>query len=82
MHVLVLLKNVVETNEVSIVVDGEGTISDREDWREQFWAEVLLIVKALRSEESLERGVFSMRDWLNIRLFTISGKGGNPDAGS
>lgn len=45
-----------------------------EDWRISFLSELLMVLKALQHEKLLDRRVFSLEEWLNIRFLTISGK--------
>ena len=45
----------------------------QEAWKPVFWAEVLTVVKALRAEKDLQGRNFSLNDWMQLRILTISG---------
>lgn len=45
-----------------------------EPWKPIFWAEVAIVARALLAEGNLEKGKFSMVEWLKLRVLTISGK--------
>ena len=51
---------------------GSGIM--REAWKPVFWAEVATVAKALLAEKDLEGGAFTMSEWLDLRVLTISGK--------
>lgn len=46
----------------------------REPWKEVFWSEVATVARALLAEQDLEDQEFTMQEWLDLRVITISGK--------
>lgn len=45
----------------------------REPWKEVFWSEVATVARTLLSEQDLDEGTFTMQEWLELRVLTISG---------
>ena len=45
----------------------------REPWKEVFWSEVATVARALLAEQDLDDQKFTMREWLDLRVITISG---------
>lgn len=45
----------------------------REPWKEVFWSEVQVVARALLGEKDLEDAKFTMPQWLDLRIITISG---------
>ena len=45
----------------------------REPWKEIFWAEVATVARALLAEQDLDEERFTMQEWLDLRIVTISG---------
>lgn len=45
----------------------------RERWKEVFWSEVATVARTLLAEQDLDDQKFTMREWLNLRVLTISG---------
>ena len=45
----------------------------REPWKEIFWSEVATVARALLAEQDLDEERFSMQEWLDLRVVTISG---------
>ena len=45
-----------------------------EPWKRYFWREVLEVVKALQTEKALLGRRFSLREWIEVRQLTISGR--------
>ena len=50
-----------------------STCMVEEAWKPIFWAEVLTVAKALRAEKTLQARTFSLNDWMQLRILTISG---------
>lgn len=48
--------------------------SNRGPWKEVFWSEVATVARALLAEQDLEDQEFTMQEWLDLRVLTISGK--------
>ena len=46
----------------------------REPWKEVFWSEVATVARALLAEQDLDDQEFTMQEWLDLRIVTISGK--------
>ena len=46
----------------------------REPWKEVFWSEVATVARALLAEQDLDDQAFTMQEWLDLRILTISGK--------
>lgn len=44
-----------------------------EPWKEVFWSEVQVVARALLGEKDLEDSKFTMIQWLDLRVVTISG---------
>ncbi|KAH0542451.1 hypothetical protein FGG08_003122 [Glutinoglossum americanum] len=55
-------------------VRGNSNAVVAESWKSHFWREILTVVKALQAEGSLRGRNFSMREWMDIRLLTISAR--------
>lgn len=47
--------------------------SIREPWKEVFWSEVATVARALLAEQDLDDQAFTMQEWLDLRVLTISG---------
>ena len=45
----------------------------REPWKEVFWSEVAIVARALLAEQDLDEERFTMQEWLDLRVVTISG---------
>ena len=45
----------------------------REPWKEVFWSEVATVARTLLAEQDLEDNTFTMQEWLDLRVLTISG---------
>lgn len=45
----------------------------REPWKEVFWSEVATVARALLAEQDLDDQNFTMQEWLDLRILTISG---------
>lgn len=45
----------------------------REPWKEVFWSEVATVARALLAEQELDDKHFTMNEWLDLRVLTISG---------
>ena len=45
----------------------------REPWKEVFWSEVATVARALLAEQELDDKHFTMNEWLDLRVITISG---------
>ena len=45
----------------------------REPWKEVFWSEVATVARALLAEQDLDEKRFTMQEWLDLRVVTISG---------
>ena len=45
----------------------------REQWKEVFWSEVATVARTLLAEQDLDDQKFTMREWLDLRVLTISG---------
>ena len=45
----------------------------REPWKEVFWSEVATVARALLAEQDLDDQAFTMQEWLDLRVLTISG---------
>ena len=45
----------------------------REPWKEIFWSEVATVARALLAEQDLDEERFTMQEWLDLRVITISG---------
>lgn len=45
----------------------------REPWKEVFWSEVATVARALLAEQDLDDQKFTMQEWLDLRVLTISG---------
>ena len=45
-----------------------------EAWKPVLWTEVRTVVRALLAEKDLQGRTFSMDEWLDLRVLTISGK--------
>ena len=45
----------------------------REPWKEIFWSEVATVARALLAEQDLDEERFTMQEWLDLRILTISG---------
>ena len=45
----------------------------REPWKEVFWSEVATVARALLAEQDLDEQEFTMQEWLDLRVLTISG---------
>lgn len=45
----------------------------REPWKEVFWSEVATVARALLAEQDLDNRKFTMHEWLDLRVLTISG---------
>lgn len=46
----------------------------REPWKEVFWSEVQVVARALLGEKDLEDAKFTMPQWLDLRIITISAR--------
>lgn len=44
-----------------------------EPWKEVFWSEVATVARALLAEQDLDDQTFTMQEWLDLRVLTISG---------
>ena len=44
-----------------------------EPWKEVFWSEVAIVARALLAEQDLDNQAFTMQEWLDLRIVTISG---------
>ena len=55
----------------------DTTYTVQEAWKPVFWAEVLTVVRALRAEKDLHGRNFSLNDWMQLRILTISGPSSN-----
>ena len=45
----------------------------REPWKEVFWSEVATVARTLLAEQDLDDNTFTMQEWLELRVLTISG---------
>lgn len=45
----------------------------REPWKEVFWSEVATVARALLAEQDLDDQSFTVQEWLDLRILTISG---------
>ncbi len=45
----------------------------REPWKEVFWSEVATVARTLLAEQDLDEQGFTMQEWLDLRVLTISG---------
>ena len=45
----------------------------REQWKEVFWSEVATVARTLLAEQDLDDEKFTMQEWLDLRVLTISG---------
>ena len=45
----------------------------REPWKDVFWSEVATVARTLLAEQDLNDQEFTMREWLDLRILTISG---------
>ena len=45
----------------------------REPWKEVFWSEVATVARTLLAEQDLDAQTFTMQEWLDLRVLTISG---------
>ncbi|SLM39178.1 Terpenoid synthase [Lasallia pustulata] len=45
-----------------------------EAWKPAFWAEILTVVEALNAEKDLQGRAFSMAEWMDLRILTISAR--------
>ena len=45
----------------------------REPWKEVFWSEVAIVARTLLAEQDLDEQGFTMQEWLDLRVLTISG---------
>ena len=45
----------------------------REPWKELFWSEVATVARTLLAEQDLDDQKFTMQQWLDLRVLTISG---------
>ena len=45
----------------------------REPWKEVFWSEAATVARALLAEQDLDEKRFTMQEWLDLRVVTISG---------
>lgn len=50
-----------------------------EPWKEVFWSEVATVARALLAEQDLDDQTFTMQEWLDLRVLTISGNYHLPD---
>ena len=65
-------QHVIQTSTLSDPkADSVSTVE--ESWKPVFWAEVLIIVEALNAEKGLQGRAFSMVEWMELRVLTISG---------
>lgn len=46
----------------------------REPWKETFWSEVATVARALLAEQDLDEERFTMQEWLDLRVVTISAR--------
>ena len=46
-----------------------------EPWKDVFWSEVATVARTLLAEQDLNDQEFTMREWLDLRVLTISGNG-------
>ncbi|KAF6240471.1 hypothetical protein HO173_001139 [Letharia columbiana] len=46
----------------------------REPWKEVFWSEVATVARALLAEQDLDDQKFTMQEWLDLRVLTISAR--------
>lgn len=44
-----------------------------EPWKEVFWSEVATVARTLLAEQDLDDQTFTMQEWLDLRVLTISG---------
>ncbi|KAI9764176.1 MAG: hypothetical protein M1840_008658 [Geoglossum simile] len=55
-------------------VQGTSDTAIVEPWKNHFWREVLVIVRALQAEKGLQDRNFSLREWIDLRQSTISAR--------
>lgn len=72
-EVLAAFHNVVSTTRLQ-TNDSIDNVTVIEAWKVDFWLEVLSVVKALQAEKSLRGQDFKMKDWIQLRLLTISAR--------
>jgi hypothetical protein len=70
--IMAAFHNTVSTTRLSAKINTTD-VSVIEAWKVDFWLEVLSVIKALQAEKSLGH-LFSMRDWIQLRLITISAR--------
>ena len=51
----------------------EPANSIREPWKEVFWSEVATVARNLLAEQDLDDQNFTLQEWLDLRVLTISG---------
>ena len=52
---------------------SQSLSSIREPWKEVFWSEVATVARTLLAEQDLDDQTFTMQEWLDLRVLTISG---------
>ena len=70
--IITAFHNAVSTTRL-LANDGTADVSVIEAWKVDFWLEVLSVIRALQAEKTLGLS-FSMRDWIQLRLITISAR--------
>jgi len=55
-------------------VRGNSNTIIIESWKNHFWREVLVVVRALQAEKGLQNRKFSLREWMDLRQLTISAR--------
>ena len=67
------LRHAVQTVSIAKPNFVHGAETVREPWKETFWSEVQVVARALLGEKDLEDSKFTMIQWLDLRIITISG---------
>ena len=65
--------NAVQTTTLDTQEPSRPLTPVREPWKEVFWSEVATVARALLAEQDLNDDTFTMQEWLELRVLTISG---------
>ena len=65
--------NAVQTATLDTLEPSQPVTPVREPWKEVFWSEVATVARTLLAEQDLDDDTFTMQEWLELRVLTISG---------
>ena len=65
--------NAVQTTSLDTQEPSQLLNPVHEPWKEVFWSEVATVARTLLAEQDLDDHTFTMQEWLELRVLTISG---------